>query len=203
MSSLIAIFSSRPICWARRQLHEFVDRAQVTTRRDFQLRFYARQFIDAMSPSNFPATNPEVKVAATPDAFDLLYWDSDGVSLPGPMYCWYTRNTYLENNIKDPGKTTQCGVPVDFSKIDVPIYLLASREDHIVPWKTAFRSKDLSGARLDLCLLQAGMSRVSLTLRPVINAVTGLTTTSSPIRRAGSTPPKRNPEAGGRTGLRG
>ena len=67
---------------------------------------------------------------ATPDAFDLLYWDSNSVSLPGPMYCWYTRNTYLENNIKDPGKTTQCGVPVDFSKINVPIYLLASREDH-------------------------------------------------------------------------
>ncbi|MET0708604.1 MAG: alpha/beta fold hydrolase, partial [Tardiphaga sp.] len=82
---------------------------------------------------------------ATPDAFDLLYWDSDSVSLPGPMYCWYTRNTYVENNIKDPGKTTQCGVPVDFSKIDAPIYLLASREDHIVTWKTAFRSKDLVG----------------------------------------------------------
>jgi len=44
---------------------------------------------------------------ATPDAFDLLYWDSDSVSLPGPMYCWYTRNTYLENNIREPGKTTQ------------------------------------------------------------------------------------------------
>jgi polyhydroxyalkanoate synthase subunit PhaC len=73
---------------------------------------------------------------ATPDAFDLLYWDSDSVSLPGPMYCWYTRNTYLENNVKDPGKTTQCGVPVDRSKIDVPVYLLASREDHIVPWKS-------------------------------------------------------------------
>jgi poly(3-hydroxyalkanoate) synthetase len=44
---------------------------------------------------------------ATPDAFDLLYWDSDSVSLPGPMYCWYTRNTYLENNIKDPGISLQ------------------------------------------------------------------------------------------------
>ena len=88
---------------------------------------------------------------ATPDAFDLLYWDSDSVSLPGPMYCWYTRNTYLENNIKDPGKTTQCGVPVDLSKIDVPVYLLASREDHIVPWKSAFRSKDLIGGESQIC----------------------------------------------------
>jgi len=41
---------------------------------------------------------------ATPDAFDLLYWDSDSVSLPGPMYCWYARNTYLENKIKEAGQ---------------------------------------------------------------------------------------------------
>ena len=93
---------------------------------------------------------------ATPDAFDLLYWDSDSVSLPGPMYCWYTRNTYLENNIKDPGKTTQCGVPVDLSKIDVPVYLLASREDHIVPWKSAFRSKDLIGGEARFVLAASG-----------------------------------------------
>jgi polyhydroxyalkanoate synthase subunit PhaC len=93
---------------------------------------------------------------ATPDAFDLLYWDSDSVSLPGPMYCWYTRNTYLENNIKDPGKTTQCGVPVDLSKIDVPVYILASREDHIVPWKSAFRSKDLIGGESSFVLAASG-----------------------------------------------
>jgi polyhydroxyalkanoate synthase subunit PhaC len=92
----------------------------------------------------------------TPDAFDLLYWDSDSVSLPGPMYCWYTRNTYLENNIKDPGKTTQCGVPVDLSKIAVPFYLLACREDHIVPWETAFRSKDLVGGETRFVLAASG-----------------------------------------------
>jgi polyhydroxyalkanoate synthase len=82
---------------------------------------------------------------ATPDAFDLLYWDSDSVSLPGPMYCWYTRNTYLENKIKEPGKTTQCGLPIDLSRVSVPLYLLASREDHIVPWQSAYLSKDLIG----------------------------------------------------------
>jgi polyhydroxyalkanoate synthase len=93
---------------------------------------------------------------ATPDAFDLLYWDSDSVGLPGPMYCWYTRNTYLENNIKEPGKTTQCGVPVDLSKITMPFYLLASREDHIVPWKTAFRSKDLISGEARFVLAASG-----------------------------------------------
>jgi polyhydroxyalkanoate synthase len=82
---------------------------------------------------------------ATPDAFDLLYWDSDSVSLPGPMYCWYTRNAYVENKIKEPGATTQCGERIDLSKTKVPMFILASREDHIVPWQSAFRSKDLMG----------------------------------------------------------
>ena len=71
-------------------------------------------------------------------------------------FCWYTRYTYLENNIKHPGKTTQCGVPVDLSKITVPIYLLASREDHIVPWKSAFRSKDLIGGDARFVLAASG-----------------------------------------------
>jgi poly[(R)-3-hydroxyalkanoate] polymerase subunit PhaC len=34
-----------------------------------------------------------------PDAFDILYWNADSTNLPGPMYCWYVRNTYLENNL--------------------------------------------------------------------------------------------------------
>jgi polyhydroxyalkanoate synthase subunit PhaC len=78
-------------------------------------------------------------------SFDLLYWDSDSVNLPGPMYCWYARNTYLENNLKEPGKTVQCGVPIDLSKITAPGYVLASKEDHIVPWKSAYRTTALFG----------------------------------------------------------
>jgi polyhydroxyalkanoate synthase len=78
-----------------------------------------------------------------PDAFDLLYWNGDGTNLPGPMYCWYVRNAYLENNIKVAGGTVQCGTPVDLARIDVPTFLLASREDHIVPWKTAYASTAL------------------------------------------------------------
>src|SRR5262245_56363361 len=46
----------------------------------------------------------------SPPAFDLLYWNSDSTNLPGPMFCWYVRNTYLENNLRLPGKPVQCGV---------------------------------------------------------------------------------------------
>lgn len=93
---------------------------------------------------------------APPDSFDLLYWDSDSVSLPGPMYCWYTRNTYLENRIKDPGATVQCGLPVDLSKVAAPLYILASREDHIVPWQSAYRSKGLIGTAPRFVLAASG-----------------------------------------------
>ena len=40
----------------------------------------------------------------TPPPFDLLYWNSDSTNLPGPMYAWYIRNTYFENNLIKPGK---------------------------------------------------------------------------------------------------
>src|SRR4051794_23805087 len=83
-----------------------------------------------------------------PPPFDLLYWNSDGTNLPGPMYCWYLRNTYLENNLVKPGKVTVCGEKIDLGGIEAPSYLYASREDHIVPWQGAYRSTQvLKGKR--------------------------------------------------------
>jgi len=78
-----------------------------------------------------------------PPAFDLLYWNSDDTNLPGPMFCWYIRNTYLDNKIKVPGATVQCGEPVDLGSIGVPAFIYASKEDHIVPWRTAYASTQL------------------------------------------------------------
>jgi polyhydroxyalkanoate synthase len=69
----------------------------------------------------------------TPPPFDLLYWNSDSTNLPGPWYTWYLRNTYLENNLVKPGVATVCGVKVDLNKVDMPMYIYGSREDHIVP----------------------------------------------------------------------
>ena len=79
----------------------------------------------------------------TPPPFDLLYWNSDSTNLPGPMYCWYLRHTYLENSLKVPGKVSVCGVPVDLRRVDLPTFLYASREDHIVPWHSAYASTQL------------------------------------------------------------
>ena len=91
-----------------------------------------------------------------PDAFDILYWNADSTNLPGPMYCWYVRNTYLENNLRIPGKTTQCEAPIDFMQIDVPTYVLASREDHIVPWQTAYCTTGMVSGDIRFTLAASG-----------------------------------------------
>ena len=76
----------------------------------------------------------------TPPPFDLLYWNSDSTNLPGPMYAWYLRNTYFENNLVKPGKCVVCGEAVDLRRLDVPAYIYGSREDHIVPIGGAYQS---------------------------------------------------------------
>ncbi len=84
----------------------------------------------------------------TPPPFDLLYWNSDSTNLPGPMYAWYLRNTYYENNLVKPGKVTVCGQKVDLRKLDIPAYIYGSREDHIVPIEGAYASvKHLPGKK--------------------------------------------------------
>ncbi len=78
-----------------------------------------------------------------PPPFDLLYWNGDSTNLPGPMYCWYLRHMYLQNELKKPGRLTVCGQKVDLGAIKAPVYIYGSREDHIVPWTAAYRSVPL------------------------------------------------------------
>jgi polyhydroxyalkanoate synthase len=75
-----------------------------------------------------------------PPAFDLLYWNSDSTNLPGPMYTWYLRNTYLENKLCKPQAVKVCGTPLDMRLLDMPTFVYGSREDHIVPWDSAYAS---------------------------------------------------------------
>ena len=78
-----------------------------------------------------------------PPPFDLLYWNSDSTNLPGPMFCWYLRNMYLENSLREPGKLTIGGVSVDLGAIAAPAFIYGSKEDHIVPWTSSYASMSL------------------------------------------------------------
>ncbi len=92
----------------------------------------------------------------TPAPFDLLFWNSDSTSLPGPAYAWYLRNTYLENKLREPGALTVCSEEVDLSRIDVPTFIYGSREDHIVPWRTAYASVPLLSGPITFVLGASG-----------------------------------------------
>jgi polyhydroxyalkanoate synthase len=91
-----------------------------------------------------------------PAAFDLLYWNADSTNLPGPWYCWYVRNTYLENNLVKPDRVSVCGVPVDMSYVDMPSFVFAAREDHIVPWRSAYSSAATFGGDVEFTLGASG-----------------------------------------------
>ena len=92
----------------------------------------------------------------TPPAFDLLYWNADSTNLPGPFLAWYLRNMYLENNLRVPGRLEMCGVRADLGRVDMPSFVYASREDHIVPWKSAYQSRALLGAASTFVLGASG-----------------------------------------------
>lgn len=92
----------------------------------------------------------------TPEPFDLLYWNADNPNLPGAMYVYYLRNMYLENNLPVAGRLAMCGVPVDLGRLDMPAYVLATREDHIVPWKTAYASTRLLAGPVEFVLGSSG-----------------------------------------------
>jgi polyhydroxyalkanoate synthase len=91
-----------------------------------------------------------------PEAFDLLFWNSDSTNLPGAMYGYYVRNTYLENNLCVPGRLTMCGVPVDLGRLNIPAYLMAAHEDHIVPWRTAWQNNRLLKGKNTFVLAASG-----------------------------------------------
>jgi polyhydroxyalkanoate synthase len=91
-----------------------------------------------------------------PPAFDLLYWNSDSTNLPGPFVTWYLRHMYLENSLRVPGKLEMCGVKADLGRVDMPAFVLACREDHIVPWRTSYLGRELLGGESQFVLGASG-----------------------------------------------
>jgi polyhydroxyalkanoate synthase len=92
----------------------------------------------------------------TPPAFDLLYWNGDSSNLPGPWYVYYLRHMYLDNKLREPGALTMAGAAIDLSRIVVPAYVYASRDDHIVPWRSAHRTTSLLGGDCTFVLGASG-----------------------------------------------
>ena len=90
-----------------------------------------------------------------PLPFDLLYWNSDSTRMPAANHSYYLRNCYL-NNTLSKGEMQLAGKTLALKDIKIPIYNLATREDHIAPAKSVFLGSGLFGGPVDFVVTGSG-----------------------------------------------
>jgi polyhydroxyalkanoate synthase subunit PhaC len=90
-----------------------------------------------------------------PFPFDLLYWNSDNTRMPPANHSWYLREFYLENKLAK-GLVKLGGVTLDLSRVTIPVYELASKEDHIAPAQSVLIGAKLFGGPVRFVLAGSG-----------------------------------------------
>ncbi|WP_312735470.1 class I poly(R)-hydroxyalkanoic acid synthase [Brevundimonas sp.] len=90
-----------------------------------------------------------------PPAFDLLFWNADQTRMPKALHLAYLRQMYGANALAE-GEFEIGGVTADLSKVTIPLYFQASREDHIAPMNSVYRSARLFGGDVTYTLAGSG-----------------------------------------------
>lgn len=91
-----------------------------------------------------------------PFPFDLLYWNADSTRMPAEMHSFYLRKMYQENKLVEPGGIVLDGVPIDLGKIETPVMMVSTREDHIAPWQSTYAATQLYKGPVKFCLAGSG-----------------------------------------------
>jgi polyhydroxyalkanoate synthase len=89
-----------------------------------------------------------------PPAFDILYWNADTTRLPAGLHSDFL-DLFVSNGLVD-GTLTVLDTPVDLAKVDIDVYVVAGSTDHIVPWRTAYRTTQLLGGESEFVLSSSG-----------------------------------------------
>ena len=90
-----------------------------------------------------------------PSSFDLLHWNSDATRMPAANHSYYLRNCYLENRLST-GSMVLDNTLLDLSKVKVPVYNLATREDHIAPADSVLYGSQFFGGPVRYVLSGSG-----------------------------------------------
>jgi polyhydroxyalkanoate synthase subunit PhaC len=90
-----------------------------------------------------------------PSSFDLLHWNSDATRMPAANHSYYLRNCYLENRLS-AGSMVLDNTLLDLSKVKVPIYNMATREDHIAPADSVLYGSQFFGGPVKFVLSGSG-----------------------------------------------
>jgi polyhydroxyalkanoate synthase len=91
-----------------------------------------------------------------PMPFDLLHWNADATRMPRNVHMYYLRQMYIHNNLAKPGGLELNGTPIDLRKVTIPIYLQASKEDHIAPYPSVFKACALYSGPVRFMLAGSG-----------------------------------------------
>ncbi len=90
-----------------------------------------------------------------PLPFDLLYWNSDSTRMPAANHSFYLRSCYLDNRLSQ-GTMEIAGETLDLADVTIPIYNLATREDHIAPARSAYLGSQFFGGKVTFVLTGSG-----------------------------------------------
>jgi polyhydroxyalkanoate synthase len=91
-----------------------------------------------------------------PAAFDMLYWNSDSTNLPAKMFFTYIDMMFKKNVLMHPGKYNFMNSPIDITKVTTPSFILATKEDHIVPWTSAYEAAKMFDGACKFVLAGSG-----------------------------------------------
>jgi polyhydroxyalkanoate synthase len=94
--------------------------------------------------------------AHTPLPYEMLRWNADSLSSATAVHDFYLRAIYQRNLLAEPGGVLVHGTPIDLGGITAPAYVLAGREDHISPWRTAFAATRLFSGPVRFVLAPSG-----------------------------------------------
>ncbi|GJD52018.1 Poly(3-hydroxyalkanoate) polymerase subunit PhaC [Methylobacterium crusticola] len=144
-------------------LKVFVDEAQI---RSVEASMKERGYLDGSKMANaFNMLRPNDLIwpyvvnnylkGKAPLPFDLLYWNSDATRMPAANHSFYLRNCYLDNKLSR-GEMQLGSVRLDLSRVTVPVFNLATREDHIAPALSVFEGCRAFGGPVDYVLAGSG-----------------------------------------------
>ncbi len=144
-------------------LKVFVDEAQIeTVEKQMDVRGYLEgqnmaSAFNMLRPNDliWPYVIGNYVKGKAPAPFDLLYWNSDTTRMPAANHAFYLRQCYLDNKLAK-GEMEIDGKPLDLKKVTIPVFNLATREDHIAPPRSVFYGSSFFGGPVTFALSGSG-----------------------------------------------
>ena len=87
--------------------------------------------------------------------FDLMAWSTDATRMPYRMHSEYLRRLYLDNALAE-GEYCVGGHPVRLADIQVPMFVVSTRTDHIAPWRSVYKIHLLTHTDISFVLTSGG-----------------------------------------------